>query len=57
MQCLLEKEINNCPFYKSDGSLCTNKNTKCSFRGLKDNNLQEKNKYIREPRWYEVYYK
>lgn len=47
--CGLEKDINNCPFYKDD--ICVSKN-QCSFQKLK-----KRKEYIRKERWYEKYYK
>lgn len=58
MQCLLAKDINTCPFYEPDVEQCTNENTKCTFRIPEDNDKpKERNRYVREPRWYEKYYK
>lgn len=54
MRCTLEKDVNKCPFYLVDTLGCKN-NKECSFQ---ENEEQEaKQKYIREPRWYEKYYK
>lgn len=51
MRCNLDKEINNCPFYIN--GLCKNDN-KCSFQESDKVIVQ---KYQREERWYEKYYK
>lgn len=51
MQCSLDREINKCPFLEND--LCKNENT-CSFQVQEDKVPTQK--YVREKRWYEVYY-
>lgn len=53
MRCSLDKEINKCNFFENE--LCKNKK-KCSFQVLEENpNITEK--YEREERWYEKYYR
>ena len=48
-ECELEKELNNCPYYKE--GFCTKDGT-CSFQ-----KKVEKKEYIRKERWYEKYYR
>ena len=51
-KCELDKDINNCPYYKEE--ICMNEN-KCSFQ--KEEIVEAKNPYVRKERWYEQYYR
>ena len=52
LKCELDKDINNCPYYKE--GICTNENM-CSFQ--KKEIVEPKNPYARKERWYEQYYR
>lgn len=53
VKCTLDRDINKCPFYRSEKFECDNPQ-KCSFQ----ENMQKNSEgYVREPRWYEQYYK
>ena len=52
--CNLDKDINECPFYNRKNSGCNNQDN-CSFKELIERVKEEK--YDRQPRWYEKYYK
>ena len=54
MKCTLSIEINECPFCNKEDMIC-NKEDKCTFQ--KDDNIQPKQKYVRQERWYEKYYR
>lgn len=53
MRCSLDKEINKCDFYENE--LCKNEK-KCSFQ-VPEENMYTTEKYVREERWYEKYFK
>lgn len=52
--CMLSADINKCPYFK-DKKYCSVENMQCSMIG--EDEQKSKEKYIRQPRWYEVYYK
>lgn len=54
MKCTLSVEVNNCPFCNKDNMECNN-NKNCAFQ--MDKNSPVKDKYVRQERWYEKYYK
>lgn len=51
---MLDADINKCPYFK-DKKYCSIENMQCSMIGLDEQKPKEK--YVREPRWYEQYYK
>ncbi len=51
--CLLEADINKCPHFR-DNRYCSLENTACGMLGNEE--LAPHSKYVRKPRWYEVYY-
>lgn len=54
MKCILSTEINNCPFCNKGNMICNNEKS-CAFQEKEV--VQEKEKYVREERWYEKYYR
>lgn len=54
MKCTLSIEVNECPFYNKDKMECNNQN-RCTYQ--ENENAQPKEKYVRQERWYEKYYK
>ena len=54
VKCTLDKDINKCPYLVEDG--CSNPNH-CSFQQEDKEALIEKERYVREERWYEKYYR
>lgn len=59
-KCTLLKEVNQCPFYINEGSLCTKADDKsdqsmsnCAFKQPLHEKNSLKDPYVREPRWYE----
>lgn len=58
--CTLDIEIRNCPFLSKDLKYCNAEPSSCSFRKFDTiiiDTHETKQKYVREPRWYEKYYK
>lgn len=53
MKCTLPADINSCEYFIPEGNHCRNEN-KCSFQDIP---TQSGEKYIRQERWYEKYYK
>ena len=51
---MLSPDINKCQYFK-DGKYCTAPNDSCGMQGAEEK--KPKDKYVREPRWYEQYYK
>ena len=51
--CTLDSEVNTCPFFEKDGSICTNRDRGCGFRQTD----QTEGSYVRKERWYEKYYR
>lgn len=54
-RCTLPEDINTCPFCDKDRMECNNKKN-CSFKENEDDQIT-KDKYVRQKRWYEKYYK
>lgn len=57
--CTLEEDINSCQFFQREKGLC-NGNPQCGFCVCEKEEEQKVSynyKYVREPRWYEKYYK
>lgn len=54
--CTLDKELNECPYYKADDQSCHSENP-CSFSRSDEEHSPKTGQYIREERWYEKYYK
>lgn len=57
--CICNIPDNPCQFLDADHQ-CNGTDTDCSFRKSDISNiqvLQQKNNYVRQPRWYEQYYK
>lgn len=55
--CLLNPQYNECQ-YKGEGKTCNAPDTKCGMLIKLDvQSEQEKEKYVRKPRWYEQYYR
>ena len=54
MKCTLPADINECPLCDKEKMEC-NKKDRCIFQ--ENENAQPKEKYIRQERWYEKYYK
>ncbi len=52
MRCTLESDINSCPHFQKENSLCKYKE-KCSYQFVPI----EKEPYVRKERWYEKFYK
>lgn len=57
MLCTFELKENPCPYLTEDKKHCSAESAGCSFR--KEETAQTSNpaKYVRQPRWYEQYYK
>ncbi len=53
--CELHPDINKCPHFEPIKGECCIKNECCGFYGK--SKPQTELKYIRQPRWYEKYYK
>lgn len=54
--CLIDPKYNECP-YKGEGRECNATDTKCGMLIKLDvQPEQNKEKYVRKPRWYEKYY-
>lgn len=53
--CLLDRDLNNCPLFCSDTDLCRENNMLCGM--YNKNYMKKEKKYRRERRWYEKYYK
>ena len=56
-KCNLNVELNTCPYFNSDGSICSTEQTNYAFRKTKELVVEHKAEYKREPRWYERYYR
>lgn len=56
--CKFDLDINECPFFKRESLECCNEKD-CTYREELKNLAKNKadEEYIREPRWYEKYYK
>ena len=63
-KCTLLKEVNQCPFYEEATGLCLKPDSdngdnqgmsNCAFK--EHINTKPKDPYVREPRWYEEFYK
>lgn len=54
MKCLLDKDINKCPYFLLTEEECISK-TKCSYQEKID--PETDCGYIRKERWYEKYYR
>ena len=52
--CLLEKDINSCPYYDIASRMCKDNDVKCGM--FNKYYINPKNPYVRKPRWYEKYY-
>lgn len=52
--CLLDKSYNKCPYIAEDQTC--QKNAQCNMQIKLQNNASGYS-YVREPRWYEKYYK
>ena len=58
--CTCNIEDNPCRFFNPDNQQCNGADTKCSFRKPDISKIpvpQKQNNYVRQPRWYEQYYK
>jgi hypothetical protein len=53
--CSLAPDINQCPHFEPNKGKCSIKNECCGF--YDKSKPQTEPKYIRQPRWYEKYYK
>lgn len=53
--CTFAEDYNACKYLDRNTMYCTAENTTCSFR--KEVKIASQNNYVREPRWYEKYYK
>lgn len=52
--CTLDADINKCIYFKN-GKYCNANDSKCGMIG--EEGKKPKQKYIRQTRWYEKYYK
>lgn len=52
MKCYLSEDINACPYFINNE--CSNENV-CSYQNRKMEEMKRE-KYVRQPRWYEKYY-
>lgn len=52
--CTLDADINKCVYFKN-GKYCEAEETNCGMIGKDEE--QPKQKYVRQPRWYEPYYR
>lgn len=51
--CTMDEDIRDCSYLNPDKRRCDAQSTKCAYQ--MDENAKET--YVREPRWYEKYYK
>lgn len=52
--CILDADTNRCIYFK-DGKYCEAKETSCGM--MSKDEEHSKQKYVRQPRWYEKYYR
>lgn len=58
LYCTLEADVNECPYFQSENGLCKRSTPECGFCYEEFSEKKSVNyKYVREPRWYEKYYK
>lgn len=53
MKCVLDEDLNSCPYYIPGKGLCSRKDAGCTFQEEEE---KAKPKIVRESRWYEKYY-
>ena len=53
--CRLDPDINQCPHFDSNKGKCAIENESCGF--YEKSKIKTEPEYIRQPRWYEKYYK
>jgi len=53
--CRFDPDINQCPHFDSNKGKCAIENESCGFYGK--SKIKTEPDYIRQPRWYEKYYK
>lgn len=55
--CTFAEEYNTCKYLDRNTHFCKYENTQCGFRKEIKLNVKSAEKYVRQERWYEKYYK
>ena len=54
--CLLDPQYNECQ-YKGEGKTCNAPHSNCGMLFTVEEKEKPRSKYVRQPRWYEKYYR